>query len=155
MINKMLEGAGEARATTIKECLYPKCEECDKYHGQYCTVPMVVSKQIYLLLAEKIASMEKMITELEKLVTDEILGERSGVYVATQEEYENFSPMQKYWYDKSIANALNDAEFVEGMKNLKPSINDKPVEIKTFTAVKRRYDQDNLTWDDYLKGEED
>lgn len=76
MINKMLEGAGEARATTIKECLYPKCEECDKYHGQYCTVPMVVSKQIYLLLAEKIASMEKMITELEKLVTDEILGEK-------------------------------------------------------------------------------
>ena len=76
MINKMLEGAGEARATTIKECLYPKCEECDKYHGQYCTVPMVVSKQIYLFLAEKIASMEQRLEWTEKAVTDEILGEK-------------------------------------------------------------------------------
>ena len=72
---KMLERVGEGRAIPVKECLYPKCEECDDYHGQYCTVPIVVSKQIYRLFEDKIASMEKMITELEKLVTDEILGD--------------------------------------------------------------------------------
>lgn len=145
-----LERTGNATAKPVEKCIYPRCEDCDKYHGHYCTVPMVISKQIYRLFEDKIASMEKMITELEKLVADEILGERSGVYVATQEEYENFSPLQKYWYDKSIANALNEAEFVEGMKNLKPSINDKPVEIKTSTAIKRQCDPDNITWDDYL-----
>lgn len=149
----LLERVDANRAKPVTDCPYPNCERCDKYHGHYCTVPMVVSKQIWRLTEALIVQMENRLTELENLVTDEILGSGSGVYVATQEEYENFSPAQKYWYDKSIANALHDVEFVEGMKNLKPSINDKPVEIRTSTPIKRQYDPDNMTWDDYLGAE--
>lgn len=148
-----LERVDADKAIPVTDCLYPHCEKCDKYHGHYCTVPMVVSKQIWRLTEALIVQMENRLTGLENLVTDEILGERGGVYVATQEEYENFSPMQKYWHDKSIADALNDVELAERMKNLTPSINDKPVEIRTSTAIKRQSDPDNMTWDDYL-GEE-
>ena len=70
----MLEQTGEGRARPIKDCLYPACEECDNYHGHYCTVPIVVSKQIYRLFEEKMRSMENSIMWLEKAVTDEILG---------------------------------------------------------------------------------
>lgn len=73
---KMLERAGESRAIPIRDCLYPKCEECDDYHGQYCTVPMVISKQIYRTVQERMRTMEESIAWLEKAVTDEILGER-------------------------------------------------------------------------------
>ena len=73
---KPLERTSENTATPIKECIYPRCEECDKYHGRYCTVPMVISKQIYRLMQEKIGSMEQRLDWIEKAVTDEILGER-------------------------------------------------------------------------------
>lgn len=68
-----LERANANKARPITECIYPKCEECDKYHGHYCTVPMVVSKQIWLTTESLITRMEKRLTELETLVTDEIL----------------------------------------------------------------------------------
>lgn len=68
-----LERASERKAKPISECLYPKCEECDAYHAHYCTVPMVVSKQIYLHTAEKLAIMDRKISEIENLLTDEIL----------------------------------------------------------------------------------
>lgn len=60
-------------ARLSKGCIYPNCEKCGYYREHYCTVPMVVSKQIYLFVSDKIASMEKNISELETLVTDEIL----------------------------------------------------------------------------------
>ena len=68
-----LERINANKARPISECIYPKCEECDKYHGHYCTVPMVVSKQIWLTTESLIARMEKRLTELEAFVTDEIL----------------------------------------------------------------------------------
>lgn len=68
-----LERINEKKAKPISECVYPRCEDCDKYHGHYCTVPMVVSKQIWLTTESLIARMEKRLTELETLVTDEIL----------------------------------------------------------------------------------
>lgn len=71
-----LERKTERTANPISECVYPKCEECDHYHGHYCTVPMVVSKQNYLLVGEKLAIMEKRLTDLENLITDEILGDK-------------------------------------------------------------------------------
>lgn len=67
---------GNATAQPMKPCLYPKCEDCDNYHGHYCTVPIVVSKQIFRLTEEKIAKMEIRLSELENLVMDEILGEK-------------------------------------------------------------------------------
>lgn len=69
-----LERANANKARPMTGCIYPKCEECDKYHGHYCTVPMVVSKQIWLTTESLIARMEKRLTELETLVTAEILG---------------------------------------------------------------------------------
>lgn len=61
------------RAKPVTDCPYPECEKCDKYHGHYCTVPMVVSKQIWRLTGALIVQMENRLTELENLVTDEIL----------------------------------------------------------------------------------
>ncbi len=69
-----LERKTERTAKPISECVYPKCEDCDKYHGHYCTVPMVVSKQIYHQTAERMSKIEKHLIELENLVTEEILG---------------------------------------------------------------------------------
>lgn len=69
----LLERVDEKRARPVTDCLYPNCERCDKYHGHYCTVPMVVSKQIWRLTEALIVQMENRLTELENLVTDEIL----------------------------------------------------------------------------------
>ena len=70
---EQLERVSQSKAKPMSGCIYPRCEECDKYHGHYCTVPMVVSKQIWLTTESLIARMEKRLTELETLVTDEIL----------------------------------------------------------------------------------
>lgn len=69
-----LERKSEKTAKPMSKCLYPKCEECDKYHGHYCTVPMVVSKQNYLLTEKKLQSLEARLNDLENLVTEQILG---------------------------------------------------------------------------------
>lgn len=68
-------------AKPISECIYPKCEECDKYHGHYCTVPMVVSKQIYRQTSERIARIEKTLIELENLVTEQIIGSKDAIRI--------------------------------------------------------------------------
>ena len=68
-----LERKTERTAKPISECVYPKCEDCDKYHGHYCTVPMVISKQIWFETAERFRKIEKSLAELENLVTEEIL----------------------------------------------------------------------------------
>lgn len=73
-----LERINASKARPAGECIYPNCEKCDKYHGHYCTVPMVVSKQIWLLTEALIVSLEKRLTELENLVADEILGSGSN-----------------------------------------------------------------------------
>lgn len=69
-----LERTDISRAKPIEECPYPRCEECDKYHGHYCTVPIVISKQIYRLTSEKLRELDNRLTDLENLVTDKILG---------------------------------------------------------------------------------
>ena len=69
-----LERTSQGKAKPIEECIYPRCDECDKYHGHYCTVPMVVSKQIYLIFAEKMHKMDEQLNWIEKCVTAQILG---------------------------------------------------------------------------------
>ena len=81
-----LERTAQNKAKPIEECIYPRCEECDKYHGHYCTVPMVVSKQIWLTAEALIARMEKRLTELENLVTDEILRSDKGITIPAETE---------------------------------------------------------------------
>lgn len=79
-----LERINASKAKPAKECAYPDCENCDRYHGHYCTVPMVVSKQIWRLTEDLIVRMEKRLTELENLVTDEILRSDKGVTKPTE-----------------------------------------------------------------------
>lgn len=133
-----LERTDLHRAKPVSECIYPKCEECDKYHGHYCTVPMVVSKQMWLILGDLYKKLMERVDTLENLVTDEILGDKpQDFYVATEEEYESFTPLQKYWYDKGFDEAVRAAEFVDKMKDIKPSIDGKPIEIRKYTPIKK------------------
>lgn len=75
---KPLEQVTDNTANPTTECCYPRCEECKDYvsfqGANYCTVPMVITKQIWRLTADLITDMERRLTELEELVTDEILG---------------------------------------------------------------------------------
>lgn len=73
-----LERVSMSKARPASKCPYPHCEDCRDYAGQYCTVPMVVSKQKWLLTEALLVSMEKRLSELENLVTDEILGSREA-----------------------------------------------------------------------------
>ena len=74
-----LERKSEKKAKPIEDCPYPACEKCDNYHGHYCTVPMVVSKQHYRLTADLLNAMDKRITDLESIITDEILGSKPNI----------------------------------------------------------------------------
>ena len=76
----VLERVSQSRANPIEDCGYPKCEECDKYHGHYCTVPIVVSKQIYLATEERLRKIENDLTELAIMVKDEIVGSKQHAY---------------------------------------------------------------------------
>ena len=76
---EQLERASLNRAKPAEECMYPHCEECDKYHGHYCTVPMVISKQIWRITEERLWYLNKRIDTLENLVTEEILGSKDEI----------------------------------------------------------------------------
>ena len=65
----------ERTAKPMTECGYPRCEECGKCVDGYCTVPMVISKQIYLNTAERIVQLEETVSALENIVYDGILGD--------------------------------------------------------------------------------
>ena len=71
-----LERINQSKAKPASECIYPQCEDCDKYHGHYCTVPIVFSKQIFRHTEERLENLQYRLTRLEELVTDEILGSR-------------------------------------------------------------------------------
>lgn len=60
-----LEQLAESKAKPATECIYPKCEECDQYHGKYCTVPIVVSKQQWLAVAQMLESHMNRLRKLE------------------------------------------------------------------------------------------
>lgn len=78
---KPLERVTDNTANPTTECLYPQCEKCSRYIGlggvYYCTVPMVVNKQIWLVTASKIRMLERCLAELQTTVFDHILGDDS------------------------------------------------------------------------------
>ena len=80
-----LERKSEKKAKPIEDCPYPACEKCDHYHGHYCTVPMVVSKQHYRLTADILKGLSMRLDELEKLVTEEIFGSAVRSYTLYDE----------------------------------------------------------------------
>ena len=69
-----LERINQSKAKPASECIYPCCEDCDKYHGHYCTVPMVVSKQIWRMTEERLWYLNNRLDTIEELVTAKILG---------------------------------------------------------------------------------
>lgn len=69
-----LEQTNLNRAKPISECAYPKCEECDKYHGHYCTVPMVVSKQIWRITEQRLNKLEGIVAYLDEVIAEKVLG---------------------------------------------------------------------------------
>lgn len=71
-----LERINQSRAKPAEECMYPECEKCDKYHGHYCTVPMVISKQIWRMTEERLWYLNNRLDTIEELVTDKILGSK-------------------------------------------------------------------------------
>lgn len=77
--SRPLERVTDTTANPTSECCYPRCEECRHYEqfggATYCTVPMVITKQIYRITEDKLRKMEEKIANLEKAVYDHILGD--------------------------------------------------------------------------------
>lgn len=75
--NKPLEQVGDDEARGIKPCIYPNCEECEEYvkneDGAFCTVPIVVSKQMYHLMNAEILRIRGQIYDVEHLLTTMLL----------------------------------------------------------------------------------
>ena len=74
---KPLERVDMDTAIPSKECKYPKCEECRDYRNEYCTVPMVFTKQMYRMTIDTIDALSASIAEIREMVYDEILGKKS------------------------------------------------------------------------------
>lgn len=78
---KPLERVTDDTARPTSECCYPRCEKCKDYvsyqGANYCTVPMVINKQVWHLTADVIADMSREIDELKEMVIDHILDEKS------------------------------------------------------------------------------
>ena len=69
-----LESVSETTARPTTDCKYPKCEECDKYHGHYCTVPMVISKQIWRITEQRLNKLEGIVAYLDEVIAEKVLG---------------------------------------------------------------------------------
>lgn len=73
-----LEQTENETANFISPCPYPQCEMCNKFSKGVCTTPIVITKQNWHILTEKIDALEKLATETEKALYDEILGVNKG-----------------------------------------------------------------------------
>lgn len=69
-----LEQTEKETANYFTPCPYPMCEKCKEFRKNVCTVPIIITKQNWHILTEKIAALEKLATETEKALYDEILG---------------------------------------------------------------------------------
>lgn len=78
---KPLEKVTDNTAKPTSECCYPNCEKCRDYvsyeGANYCTVPMVINKQVWRLTADLIADMKREIDEVREMVYDVILDGKS------------------------------------------------------------------------------
>ena len=75
---KPLERVDMDRAIPAKGCKYPKCEECRDYRNGYCTVPIVVTKQMWLMSDDRERELRREISDLKEMVTDIVLGSKSS-----------------------------------------------------------------------------
>lgn len=75
---KPLERVDMDRAIPAKGCKYPKCEECRDYRNGYCTVPIVVTKQMWLMSDDRERELRREISDLKEMVADTVLGSKSS-----------------------------------------------------------------------------
>lgn len=79
--NRPLERVTDTTANPASECCYPRCEDCKDYvsykGANYCTVPMVITKQVWLLTTALITDLRHDIDEVREMVYDCILGDKS------------------------------------------------------------------------------
>jgi len=58
------------------DCEFPRCEDCEHYvlldKKMYCNVPMVISKQTWILTESLISSLSKKISDLEEIVYEKL-----------------------------------------------------------------------------------
>ena len=78
---KPLERVDMDRAKPAKGCKYPKCEECRDYRNGYCTVPIVVSKQLCLMREEEMNKLQEKLDALEDLVYVELFTQEIEVEI--------------------------------------------------------------------------
>ena len=98
----------KAKAKPIEECKYPRCEECINYSGGYCTIPIVVSKQIYIEFNDKIDDLMKRVNELENLVMDEILGENNKVRIDHRGYHKQVVCGEEMWCRDGLRIVIHD-----------------------------------------------
>ena len=81
--SRPLERVTDNTANPTSECCYPRCEECKDYvsfqGANYCTVPMVITKQTWLLTTALITDLRRDIDEAREMVYDHILNENHRV----------------------------------------------------------------------------
>ena len=65
-----LEQLSGSKAKPAAECIYPKCEECDKYHGKHCTVPIVFTKQYYRMIEDFFANVVEQFWKLDERIDE-------------------------------------------------------------------------------------
>lgn len=92
--SRPLERVTDTTANPTSECCYPRCEECKDYvsykEANYCTVPMVITKQTWLLTTALITDLRRDIDEAREMVYDHILDEKSrdvGGNYSVKDEY--------------------------------------------------------------------
>lgn len=148
---KPLERVDMDRAIPAKGCKYPKCEECRDYRNGYCTVPIVVTKQMWLMSDDREREFRREISDLKEMVADTVLGSKSSAETGnysvdddfqflTDEEYEALPPLNKYWYDQAVATLLR-----EGLeKSVGSVITDNTtnsVKIQKFAPLSKEEDE--------------
>ena len=68
--SRPLERVSDNTANPAADCPYPNCEACSKYFTfdgeRYCTVPMVITKQIFRIAEDEIKMMRNDIENLKE-----------------------------------------------------------------------------------------
>ena len=65
---KTLEWVAEDRGKMMESCIYPKCEDCNKYVATHCTVPIVVSKEAWLTYEDFKKTVSDTISDMNDVI---------------------------------------------------------------------------------------
>ena len=107
---RSLERTSDNTARPTSECCYPKCEECKNYvrfrASSYCSVPMVINKQVWTMTTNAIAELRKRVDNLENDLLTLTLTAFSEPNKKSKEDDE------RELYDKTIMDLAGDSNEV-------------------------------------------